>query len=174
MKQIRNRSAVFRAKRLTLPVRAGVLKRVSREVIDQATMKNPIGLPAKESSPDYQPDRRLTTRYPVHGSVVLETEDCRYEGEPVDISFGGILFTAERLPLLDTQGRMQLNIDGFGEIITADVRVIRADITLAAALFIFPQASLVRCIAWLAHKQKKLRSCLRRSSLWFCMNRTRL
>jgi hypothetical protein len=104
------------------------------------------------SEPSYQPERRLHARYLVRGSLVLDTERGRYEAQLVNLSLGGILFSAERLPPVDTPGMLQLNLDGFDEVITANVRVVRTWGILGAAILILPGSSLERCMEWLARR----------------------
>ena len=109
-----------------------------------------------KDQPDYQSDRRLSVRYPVHGSLVLDTAEKRYKALPVDLSLGGILSQAERVPPVDTLALLQLHVDGFGENIITNVRVIRSHDALAAAVFVFRPESLVKCIGWLASKDREV------------------
>ncbi len=108
-----------------------------------------------KTKPHYQPDRRLSARYQVHGSLVLDTAEKRYDAVLVDLSFGGILFQAKHLPPVDTQGTLQLHVDGYGEPIVASVRVVRSNQALAAAIFVIPPPSLIGCIEWLGSKNRE-------------------
>lgn len=112
-------------------------------------------IPPNKSTPDHNPDRRLNVRYPVHGSLMLDIEQDRYQARPVNLSFAGIMFKAKRLPPADSLGVLQLIIDGFDETIVAGVRFIWTDADHGAAMFIYPPASLVRCIDWLARGRAK-------------------
>jgi hypothetical protein len=89
---------------------------------------------------------------------VLRTEERQFEGEPVDISFGSILFRTEPLPPVDTTGRLKLKVDGFDEDIVADVRVIRTHRNFGAAIFIVPPTSFVRCMARLTRRDHEEKS----------------
>jgi hypothetical protein len=104
---------------------------------------------------DDRPDRRRHARYVVQGSLLLETEQRRYEAVPVDLGLGGVLFTAENLPPLHTKARMQLSVDGFREQITGEVRVIEVRGTLAAGIFILPWTTLANFVAWLDSKARE-------------------
>lgn len=112
-------------------------------------------LPPKKFIPDHKPDRRLNVRYPVRGSLMIDVERERYKARPVNLSFAGIMFEGNRLPPADAQGVLQLIIDGFDEIIVAGVRFIWVREDCAAAMFIYPPASLVRCVEWLANRRAK-------------------
>jgi PilZ domain-containing protein len=102
---------------------------------------------------NFHADRRRHVRYPIHGSLVLLTETERYTAEPIDLSIGGVLFKADRLPPVNATGALELNVDGFGEIITASVDVNSVRGELASAIFLESNLALVRCVAWLNHKE---------------------
>ncbi len=104
------------------------------------------------AEPDHQPSQRWYKRYPVEGSLVLETSDGRYEGQPINLSLSGILFKAVQLPPVDTTGTMTLGIYGFKEGIVSKVRVMRSDGIHAAAIFLFPDVTLAKCIEWLSQQ----------------------
>ena len=99
--------------------------------------------------PHADPERRRHARYRVHGSLVLETEQGRYEVAPVDLGLGGILFQGDRLPPVHSKGRMRLTIDDFSESITGEVQVIDIRGTLAAGVFLLPWTVLTGFIVWL-------------------------
>lgn len=100
----------------------------------------------------YEPDRRSHHRFAIGGSLSFDTPGMRSKGEPVDMSLGGILFHAARPLEAGATGTLQLNVDGFTEMIIATVRIVRTEKGLVAANFVVPSVELVRCINWLAAK----------------------
>ncbi len=107
------------------------------------------------SSPDKQPDRRRHIRYHVNGSLELEVREKGYKAIPVNLSLGGVLLKAAEAPPEGATGTMRLDIKGFDEGIVAQARIIRTYETVAAASFLTSPAALVRCVAWLAQKERK-------------------
>jgi len=112
-------------------------------------------IPAARSSPDKQPDRRRHTRYHVNGSLELGVGEKVCTAIPVNLSLGGVLLKAAEVPPEGTTGTMRLDIKGFDERIVAKVRIIRTHETAAAASFLTSPAALVRCVAWLAQKERE-------------------
>ncbi|MBI4459292.1 MAG: PilZ domain-containing protein [Acidobacteria bacterium] len=102
-----------------------------------------------------QSGRRRHIRYKVEGSLVLQTEQRKYTGVPANLGLGGIMFTADPVPAEGTEGKLELNVVGFKEPISAEVRVIRTYETAAAAVILSGSHSLVRCIGWLAREGTK-------------------
>ena len=112
-------------------------------------------IPGARSSPDKQPDRRRHIRYHVNGSLELGVGEKVCTAIPVNLSLGGVLLKAAEVPPEGTTGTMRLDIKGFDERIVAKARIIRTHETVAAASFLSSPAALVRCVAWLAHKERE-------------------
>ena len=74
---------------------------------------------------------------------------------PVNLSLGGVLLKAAEVPPEGTTGTMRLDIKGFDERIVAKARITRTHKTAAAASFLTSPAALVRCVAWLAQKERE-------------------
>jgi len=112
--------------------------------------------PVAATPGERQPERRQHTRYPVEGSVVLQTKEARYTGTPVNLSLGGILFIADPPPPAAAAGIAQLQVVGFDETIHANAQVIRTHETGAVAVFLGVTAQLSRCVEWLAKRGSRL------------------
>ena len=110
-----------------------------------------------KSRTEYEQDRRWHIRYPVHGTAKLEAGGTSYPTIPVELSLGGINFKMERTPPVDQILKLRLDVYGFGELIDAEVRVIRTRAKTATAIFLTPQSSLARCISWLSSYNRKIR-----------------
>ena len=106
-------------------------------------------------SPDKQPDRRRHIRYLVNGSFEFEVRGKLYTGVPKNLGMGGLLFQAVEVPPEGAAGTMRLVIRGFDERIVAKARIIRTHETAAAAIFLTRPAAVVRCVDWLAQKERE-------------------
>ena len=103
-----------------------------------------------KSRTEYEQDRRWLIRYPIHGTAKLEGEGKSYPTTPVELSLGGINLKTERTPPVDQVLTLRLDVYGFGEVIVAEVRVIRTRAKTATAIFLTPHSALARCISWLS------------------------
>jgi PilZ domain-containing protein len=108
-----------------------------------------------KSRTKYEQDRRWHIRYPVHGTAELEAEGTNYPSIPLELSLGGINFKMERTPPVDQVLKLRLDVYGFGELIVAEVRVIRTRAKTATAIFLTPQSSLAHCISWLSNYDRR-------------------
>lgn len=108
-----------------------------------------------KSRTEFEQDRRWHTRYPVHGTAKLEAGGTSYPTIPVELSLGGINLKMKGTPPLDQILKLQLDVYGFGELIVAEVRVIRSRAKTATAIFLTPQSSLARCVSWLSSYDTK-------------------
>lgn len=103
-----------------------------------------------QSRTEYQQDRRWHSRYAVRGTAMLEAQGKSYAAAPLELSLAGITFKAKQGAPADQILTLRLDVYGFGEIIVAEVRVIRTHGRTATAIFLTPQSSLARCISWLS------------------------
>ena len=106
--------------------------------------------PMPQSRAEYDQDRRWHIRYPVCGTAHIEAGGSRYQATPLEISLGGVTFKTDQLLPVNQRLTLTLDIYGFGELIRADIKFIRADSRKATAIFLVPESSLARCIAWIA------------------------
>lgn len=114
-------------------------------------------IPPAKSFSDKQPDRRRHMRYYVNGSLslALDAGEKVYTAIPVNLGLGGVLLKGAEVPPEGTTGTMRLDIRGFDERIVAKARIIRTHEMAAAATFLTSPAALVRCVAWLAQKERE-------------------
>lgn len=106
---------------------------------------------------EFIPDRRWQPRFHVNGSAVLETGEGRFTVRPMDLGLGGILFLADRVPPVDSTGELKLDVYGYGEMIYTNVQVIQTSGNLVNAIFVSPEPSVARCVAWLTSWSRKTR-----------------
>src|SRR5690242_12626010 len=111
------------------------------------------GLPPERKA-EYDQDRRWHVRYAVHGTAEIDAAGKRYPATPLQISLGGIHLKMDQSPPLDQVLNLKLDIYGFGELIQADIKVIRTDPKKVTAIFLAPEPCLARCIAWISSYDK--------------------
>src|SRR5258706_7265827 len=91
-----------------------------------------------------QLERRSHIRFDVFGSLALDSNGQQYIGSPVNLSLDGILFRSDRLLPIGVVATLRLQIIGYHETISTEVKIVRTYETVAAATILGPHAAVTK------------------------------
>jgi diguanylate cyclase (GGDEF)-like protein len=135
------------------PLRAMQCELIQGYLLARPMERDAVEQSLRKAQGNRQLGLRRYVRYYASGSLILDVGEEQYRGVPINLSLGGLLFTAERIPPVGASGILQLHIAGFSETIVTRAQIVRVYGSTAAATFPALSEALARGVAWLSRNQ---------------------